>query len=341
MKRSLVVLLPLLAGAVCLLAAVGPLQAAPPSQTIRYQGRLSDSNGKPLEGQVAKLTFRIYTTATPTSATFVWGEVHESVSVRRGVFTVSLGAGTRTVDASGNETQIPNPFTGAEFVGGPRFIEIQVDGDPPLSPLNEIGSVPFAVTAGTVEVGAVPLGAVFPWWPATPGATPPAGYEYCDGTAVSTPDSPYLGLPKPNLMGSQQRFVMGLPTSQIATYGGSTPMTTGGAASIGSHDHSLPNHTHPLGSGALTTSSAGEHDHGGFTGFERQRNDSSVTDHELFFVAGDTDHDHPIASGGAHSHTVSLSASNTDQGGSGTSGNAGGHDNRPPFVQMAFVVRVK
>ncbi len=51
-----------------------------------------------------------------------------------------------------------------------------------------------------------PLGAVLDWWPlgnssGNATAALPQGYEFCDGTAVTTPDSPLLGVVKPDLRG--------------------------------------------------------------------------------------------------------------------------------------------
>lgn len=123
---------------------------AAPDQVIQYQGRLVDVNGVPLEGTIGRLAFRVYSSDTPSSATFVWGEAHSLVAVNRGVFTVQLGAGTDTVDVNGHLTDGAHPFT-TEFDGTPRFIEVQVNDDAPLTPLSRIGSVPQAISSHTTR----------------------------------------------------------------------------------------------------------------------------------------------------------------------------------------------
>lgn len=120
-------------------------------QTVQFQGRLTDSNGQPVDGVVPRLVFRLYSTATPTPMGFVWGEVHENVPAVRGVFSVQLGAGTRTVDAAGVETAGPNPLD-VEFDGGPRWLETSVALLPatpatPVAPPTPVASVPFALRA--------------------------------------------------------------------------------------------------------------------------------------------------------------------------------------------------
>lgn len=130
---------------------LGAATASAGPQTVQFQGRLTDSNGQPVDGVVPRLVFRLYSTATPTPMGFVWGEVHENVPAVRGVFAVQLGAGTRTVDAAGVETAGPNPLD-VEFDGGPRWLETSVALLPatpatPLAPPTPVASVPFALRA--------------------------------------------------------------------------------------------------------------------------------------------------------------------------------------------------
>lgn len=129
------------------LTVFSAMSQAAPSGTITYQGRLVDSNGVPLSGPVVpKLTFRLYRTATPLAAEFVWGEVHENVTVQRGVFTVLLGAGARKIDQNDVVTDGPNPFTSTSF-DGPRYLEIEIGDGNRLTPLTPITSVPSAVVS--------------------------------------------------------------------------------------------------------------------------------------------------------------------------------------------------
>jgi hypothetical protein len=159
-----------------------PSSAAGPSpQTMQYQGRLTDSNGAPLNGTIPKLTFRLYNSAAPLNATtFVWGEAHTNVPVRRGVFTVRLGAGQVTVDGNGVETPAtPNPLLPADLEGD-RWIQVQVGADPPLSPPVALGAVPHAISAASAmgifdpsTSTALDLTALDARWVGTVGGTAP------------------------------------------------------------------------------------------------------------------------------------------------------------------------
>jgi hypothetical protein len=314
------------------LLLLGPIRESrgAPSRVIQHQGRLTDSNGVPLEGTIERLAFRLYSTATPTSSTFVWGEVHENVAVRRGVFTIYLGAGTKTLDVNGAETPGPNPFVAEFEEGSARFIELQVGSDAPLTPLAPLASVPYALSAG----GMVPLGGIIAWWPASPGAAVPEGFEYCDGGNVMTPDSPFGTAIKPDLM-SSPRFPRGALLSTVLTgeYGRGKPIETGGVDQVADHAHGLSNHQHAV---SLTTTTDGQHNHGGVTGPETHHEFGNTTG-ELYLNFGTRDHDHPIAQGGAHGHQVS---GNTG-GAQGSTTSDGHHDNRPAFVSLAYIIRVK
>lgn len=180
------------------------------------------------------------------------------------------------------------------------------------------------------------------WWPATPGAPVPDGFEFCDGSAVVTPGSPYLGLAKPDLMTSG-RFVRGLAASELSSYGGGQPFHYGGADQVVGHSHSAGDHRHFLapGGGTLRTTTDGQHSHGdGRTGPEVHDPTSFQTFGELYLIHGNTDHRHSIPEGGAHSHAVDGTQTGEVVGSFSTS-SAGSHDNRPSFVSLAYIVRVR
>ena len=335
-SRTPALVLAIALGAVATLALEGT-EAAQTPETMQYQGRLTDSNGKPLEGTIGKLTFRLFSSGTQLdNTTFVWGEVHANVPVRRGVFSVNLGAGSESIDASGGTSAGANPLTSEILADSERWIQVQVNDDPPLGPPSRLGAVPFAITAGTAIVGSVPLGSILPWWPAAAGQALPDGYEFCNGQAVSTPGSPYLGMNKPDLMNTP-RFMRGLPTSALPSYGGSNSFPTGGADSIGNHSHVVLGHTHSTGT--LATVSDGSHAHGGVTGPENHLENQATTFGELLLNSGSQrDHTHVINPDGDHTHAITGSTGNN--GNANTVG-AGAHDNRPAFVGVAYIVRVK
>lgn len=317
---------------------LGSSSAAPPlPSTLTYQGRLTDANGKPLEGVLPKVTFRLYSAAAPLdSSTFVWGEAHQSVAVRRGVFTVQLGAGDLSVDLNGAETAGANPVGATQLDGSPRWIQVQVDGQPPLSPATPLTSVPYAIAAGSVVdggSGSLPVGGIMPWWPPTPGAPPPAGFEYCDGTPVSTPGSAYLGINKPNLM-NPSRMPRGIHVSQVASHGGASGFPSGGTDSIPQHAHSLGSHTHAI-------PFEGNHTHvvNGSTSQNTQNYiGAGVDDFRATVVTLNHQHSVNITSqgSGAHNH-----GGVTHSGGGGATSNGGGHSNLPGYQSFVYVVRVK
>lgn len=205
------------------------------------------------------------------------------------------------------------------------------------------------------ELGAstvVPIGGIIAWMSPSAGApepTPPSGYEYCDGTAISTVGSTMLGLTKPSLMrtvaapAAQQRFIRGADTS--VTYGGGTAFVNGGndqhthtgnTDSQGSHSHSMQSHTHSLnnhthsvssdgahthdtggaggnipGAGFLFTNSAGSHSHGGATGTPSTANSGAPSTANTDFQ-------------GTHSHGLTINNGSTT----------------PYYTQLAWIIRV-
>lgn len=177
---------------------------------------------------------------------------------------------------------------------------------------------------------AVPLGGIIGWMNPNPAAmnpSPPAGFEFCDGTAVTTVGSPYLGQIKPNLMvtsaGGAKGFMRGANVT-AAPYGVGTAIVTGGVdshshggstSSVSDHSHSLQNHTHSISSdgshfhtllgptsGEITfnpatpagpdtqTNNAGTHSHGGATGTPSNNTSSSAGGHSHSISANSVSH---------------------------------------------------
>jgi hypothetical protein len=111
----------------------------PSATTVNYQGRLSDSDGVPLNGTYG-MSFALYDAAT--DGNLVWGpEEHTAVEVSDGLFSVGLGSKT----SGGIPTTTWN---------GDRYLEITVGGET-LEPRELIRSVPIAGMALTVPDGAI------------------------------------------------------------------------------------------------------------------------------------------------------------------------------------------
>ena len=62
---------------------------------INYQGHLTDTGGTPLDGEY-ELAFKIYRDSL--EVTPMWTEIHPSVDVDEGLFSVILGMGTPLVE---------------------------------------------------------------------------------------------------------------------------------------------------------------------------------------------------------------------------------------------------
>ena len=107
-------------------AAVPPL--------INYQGKLTTASGACLNDTV-QMTFTIY--ADSLGVSDEWSETQAEVVVKEGIFNVLLGS----VDT------IPS----AVFDGNIKYLGIQVEADPEMTPLKPMVSVPYAFRTGSVQ----------------------------------------------------------------------------------------------------------------------------------------------------------------------------------------------
>lgn len=237
-----------------LLAVERPLRADTPGQ-VNFQARLTDATGKPLpDGTVAKLTFVMFKEAA--AVTSLWGEIHTNVPISRGVVSVQLGNGAQTLNLDGSTTAGANPLSASLFDGNTRWLQIKVNDDPALSPLVALVSVPYALSAGSINGQtaadmSAPVGTVLDWIPPTPTSQPPSSWRVCDGSVVNgEPTSPFNGRVLPNFVGHVARGISAasaasLPAGTYAT-GGQDSFTIDVSHShgIGSHTHSIPQHSH-------------------------------------------------------------------------------------------------
>jgi len=112
-----------------LISALLSAQAVP--NLIDYQGRITDSDGNPINGTVS-ITFSIY--ADSTGGTSLWSETQDPVNVSDGLFHLFLGA--------------ENPIPDTLFNEPERWIGIDVNNDGEMTPRSMIGSVAYAQTDG-------------------------------------------------------------------------------------------------------------------------------------------------------------------------------------------------
>ena len=103
---------------------------------INYQGRLTDSSNKPLEGAY-NLTFRIYD--AEIAGNLLWEEVHPGVVVEKGIFSILLGS--INVEDFGNLS-----------FDKPYWLAIKVGDDPEMQPRQMIASGAYAIRSETAEI---------------------------------------------------------------------------------------------------------------------------------------------------------------------------------------------
>lgn len=252
--------------ACCTTAAVPPM--------ISYQGKLMQPSGAPVPDGAYAIQFAIYD--LPTGGTALWSEPNPSVQVKNGLFSVLIGS----------INNLPsNIFDNTE-----RYFALKVGTDPEMTPRQKIATVAFSFrsnVAATVDDGAVTTSKVADGaittdkladqsvtaqklvpGAATPagtvsmfaGATPPAGWLICDGSAVSRTTYAALfgvtgaiygagdGSTTFNLPNLQDRFPLGKS-------GGSSLGATGGASTLNLQ------HMHGTGNHALTVSEMPSHSH--------------------------------------------------------------------------------
>ncbi|PLX99799.1 MAG: hypothetical protein C0622_09860 [Desulfuromonas sp.] len=152
-------------------------------QTLSYQGTLATLDGTPFSG-VKSMTFRLYDAAT--AGNLLWEEAQSNVHIVNGRFATVLGsvtplsndlffdkpaAGDAVYDNALHEVPV-GTFSDQDQV----WLEIQVEGDSPMSPRQQLNSVPFAYKA---ENG-IPYGGIIMWSGTV--ANIPDGWALCDGT---------------------------------------------------------------------------------------------------------------------------------------------------------------
>jgi len=105
---------------------------------LEYQGYLTDAVGTPIDCQSCDTpyTFKFSIFDEQADGTLLWSEVHAGTDVVQGVFRVELGLG-ESLDA--------------ELLEDNRWLEIQINDQPPLVPRQRIISVPYALRASVAE----------------------------------------------------------------------------------------------------------------------------------------------------------------------------------------------
>ena len=131
---------------VILMLSAAPLGAQTVPPLLNYQGRLTDGFGAPVANGMHGLVFSIYAAPcglSPCGDTPVWGPATINSLVVNGAFNVVLGN-------DGDGDPISQAFAAAD-----RYVEISVDGAPPILPRQQVLSAPYALRAGGGDHGAM------------------------------------------------------------------------------------------------------------------------------------------------------------------------------------------
>jgi hypothetical protein len=102
--------------------------------SINYQGKLTTASGGCLNDTV-QMTFTIY--AEESGTVWEWGETQTQVEVKEGIFNVLLGS--------------VNPLAASIFDGTAKYLGVQVESDPEMSPLKPIVSVAYAYRSNEAD----------------------------------------------------------------------------------------------------------------------------------------------------------------------------------------------
>jgi hypothetical protein len=123
--------------------------------------------------------------------------------------------------------QGPSGLTGATGAQGPQGPQGLTGAQGQAGPQGPPGSA-----------SGVPVGTVIDWWRPDASFQVPAGFQICDGSVVSDPDSPLSGKTLPNLL---NKFIRGVTDpNQIGVIAGADYHTHSGTTmQAGDHNHTL------------------------------------------------------------------------------------------------------
>jgi len=213
------------------------------------------------------------------------------------------------------------------------------DQPAPLPPAGERDALRLTLARQLADQIRPPVGAVIAYWGTNNDLTKLEldGWELCDGTPVKTSGSPLLGKVKPALV---DRFVMGVganqnPLTQPITGGTNTIPETKqvNTGNVTLTKEQMPKHSHPHWHNVVVSGEGGEralHDHH----VESMTSDGGNGNHRYYLAASGstpnagrtTTADVSAGEGQAHAHSLPVLPQ---------------QDNRPAFVGLCYIVRVK
>lgn len=213
------------------------------------------------------------------------------------------------------------------------------------------GTIVLGDLAAALQEFLVPVGSINAWST----NTAPAGWQLCDGTAVSRTTYAALfavigetygagdGSTTFNLPNLKGRAIVGRDSSQTEF---DTLAETGGAKTVTLSSSEIPSHTHTIThdhgthshSASLVIDSAGSHNH-----------TLTVTSGALTAASGTAavgitnESLNTTGTAGTHSHsstlTIAASTSITFTGNSGPTGGGGAHNNLQPYIVLNYIIK--
>jgi len=154
MKTKLYSSFIILPSAFFLLLSLAPAPADDIPAVINYQGKLTDSAGKPLTNGQYTIDFRIWQTADGTnSSDYIWGRQFPLYVGSNGLFNVLLSndGGLLSSPSTGKVESLVYAFDGTERYLGLSIVQVpggaQQTGAPEIKPRQQFASAPFAARA--------------------------------------------------------------------------------------------------------------------------------------------------------------------------------------------------
>ena len=221
------------------------------------------------------------------------------------------------------------PGLGTEHFNWSDFVELSDKTNRAL--MEEVNSLKTQIAGLTPA----PIGSIQMW----PSDTLPTGYHLCDGSSLNISDYPELykvlgttyggsgtSFKLPNIQGS---FVAGKGANDYNTLG-----ATGGANKVALGISEMPKHNHNTSSSVSNgeiTISGGNHNH---TYTSPVEDDTKVGTYD-----GNNVRDYSsknTGGSGEHNHKFTLYARGGDSNGSTVP-----HENRPPYIVLNYIIKVK
>lgn len=186
---------------------------------------------------------------------------------------------------------------------------LSVDGEIRLSQ----GVIFADGTTQTQGVSAIPIGTIISWWNGDQQLSwSSVGFQLCNGSTITDPESPLVGTKTPDLRGIYVRGAVSY--DQIGATGGSATHTHG--YSLGDHTHRI-DHTHAVS--GYTTSVIG-------TAGQNIDGSKVSTDHHMHTIAANSGSCSPNVTGPPPQTAPAV----TDAA-----------PNQPPFMQLIKAMRIK